>query len=406
MKTQPLPLEQIFRAPPQNWLVADTQSNRAPAEQCLIAAENDLQIIALWLAQFSSKPNTLRAYTRDIARFYNWLVLLRQKSLASVTPKDLRLYEGFLANPPQEWCETRGTDQNTKTWFPFKGPMQAGSRKTTLHGVASCFTYMANARYLISNPFQGWDAQRKTTLNQLRASKTLGLSDLKLLVRALEMHADAAGEVSQFQELRAERELFIVRFLANTGLRREELALARMSDIQEISDDSTHGTYQLLRVRGNGSLLDAPSGQLVTGDRLVALNSPALEAIARFQDMASAEGLDGDRLIVPRIRRPSGKGNQNSSTPVTGQMIYYIVCDALRHASEFYEAIDLGLAERLRAATPHSFRNAFAVILRELGAEPEFIQTQLGCASMQTVMSKFSDREQLSLPDVLSRLSI
>jgi integrase len=224
----------------------------------------------------------------------------------------------------------------------------------------------------------------------------LSLADFGLLVHALQVRAERCEGISRFQWQKAERELFIVKFLGNTGLRRDELALARMSDIQLFNDTPTKTIYQLLRVRENGSIVaDQVVGEPVAGGRTIVLNAAALSAIARyrhaFKTIAAAAG-DTALILLP-IRTSARRHGKVWSDPVTGQVVYETVCEAMRHASEFYSQTDPRLAELFRAATPYWLRYTFALVLRQLGTEPELIQAQLGCATMATAMSVFAGHE-------------
>lgn len=326
----PLPIDRILTIRSSAWLVADSQSNRGPAKNCLVRAEDDFQVLELWLAEYSSTPSTLRCYKRDIARFYNWLALVRHKSLSSVTRQDLRDYDSFLANPPSTWCARRYERQTSERWRPLEGPMSPGSRRTTLCGVASCFAYMANAGYIISNPFQGWYPRRKTRSNPDPYKEHLSLVDFGLLVRALEARAGNCSGSPRVEWLKAERELFMVSFLGNTGLRREELTQARMSDIQTAKDTSTQTVYQVLRVRENGSVGVKDTAGLFATGRTVVLSTTAMNAIARYRKVfASTATAAGDAgLILLPIRAVTRRNGRTWTAPVNGHVVYVTVCDA------------------------------------------------------------------------------
>jgi integrase len=400
----PLPFDVVLRERPAEWLITDSQANRARKRRCLIKADDDLQAIEIWFAGYAATPNTIRAYKRDIARFYSWMVLLRQKALSSVTPEDLHQYESFLTNPPAEWCAPRYAHRTTGYWCPFEGPLRPESRRCTLAGVASCFGYLASVRYLIADPFQGWYPKRKKRSTENLLKKHLSLDDFAALIRALEAQSEAAAQKSRFQRQKAERELFVVSFLANTGLRRDELARARISDIRCPPNPSYPKKIQLLYVRRSENHVDEDTGEVLAGDRLVVLIGAARAAVERYRNVVMTNGFesDSDAHILQPIRKR--KPPILPTDCFTGQTVYNIVCEALRSASAFYEKSDARLADLFREVSPQWMRYTFALVLRRLGAEPELIQVQLGCASVVNTLAAILDHRQLDLIQAISKL--
>src|SRR5579872_4633074 len=115
----PIPLE-LLEAPHD--LTGEAGTNRAPAfitKQ--ISANNDLQAIQSWLAEFDGSPQTQRSYRKEAERLLLWSLIEKQKSLSSLTRDDLRDYQHFLIDPqPQaRWCGQR-KPRHDPAWRPFE----------------------------------------------------------------------------------------------------------------------------------------------------------------------------------------------------------------------------------------------------------------------------------------------
>jgi integrase len=394
----PLPIDLVLRRRPAAWLIPDSKTDRAAGDPCLIQADDDLQAIEVWLAEYATIPNTIRAYKRDIARFYSWMVLLQHKPLSSVTPEDLHQYDSFLANPPKDWCAPRSRPRTAGDWYPFEGALLPVSRQCTLVGVASCFAYLASVGYLAVDPFQRWHTRPEKRPDRYSFEKRLSLTDFASIVRALEVRAETAALKSHAQRLKAERELFVVSILGNTGLRRDELPRMLISDIRQLPDPSLPPKIRLLYVSGDGKYVDEDTGELISGDRLVVLTPGALAAIERYRSAVETYGLESNRdspILQPLRKR--------KFDCCTGNTVYNIVFEAIRSVRAFYEKSDPRMADLAREVTPQQLRYTFELILQQFRADPELIQAQLGCVSAVDTLSPIVDETLLDLIQTISR---
>src|SRR3990167_407381 len=103
----PMPLEHL-KTPSE--LTGETGTNRAPSfitKQ--ISANNDLQAIQSWLAEFDESPQTQRSYRKEAERLLLWSLIEKQRPLSSLTRDDLRHYQHFLSDPQptDRWCGQR-----------------------------------------------------------------------------------------------------------------------------------------------------------------------------------------------------------------------------------------------------------------------------------------------------------
>ena len=308
--------------------------------------------IDAWLREFESSEKTLRSYTREIERFYLWLAALQRKGLASSRQEDLKAYTAFMEAPPADWCGDRYNRRGTSAWRPFEGPL----------AVRSC----AYARTVISS---------------------------RSVVHAVEQHADAFSPTDLRQKAAAERLLFVLRFLANTGLRRDEFATARMSDIVSHEDVLTGAPYWTMEVRGKGGKL-----------RTIAVNEGALGALRRYrQALGTSVNFIGNESPVPL---PVWGERGRHHRFLNAHVVYEDVQAAIWIAQEAIAPEDPSLAESIGNVTPHWLRHTGAMILDQLGVKPELIQMQLRHASLDTTVNIYTASEDRELVAALTTLQI
>lgn len=128
-------------------------TNRGPRRRAQIKADNDLDAIKAWLAEFADSPNTLRSYRKEAERLLLWSLFDRHCPLSSLRREDLITYEAFLADPRPRtrWCGKR-TPRQSPDWRPFEGPLRAESRRQTMIVLNALFSYLVQAGYLAGNP--------------------------------------------------------------------------------------------------------------------------------------------------------------------------------------------------------------------------------------------------------------
>jgi integrase/recombinase XerD len=165
---------------------------------------------------------------------------------------------------------------------------------------------------------------------------------------------NAAGNLTQ-------RALLMI--LYGTGMRRKEVSLLRISDI-----DSRR---MLIRVqRGKGG-----------HDRDLPLSPALLETLREYW-----------RWKKPRIYLfPSGDGHRGKDQPISDKTIWYACTEAARHA---------GITKRV---TPHTLRHSWATHLLEAGTDLRTIQILLGHRDLETT-AKYLHLSQKHLQAVANPL--
>jgi len=356
--------------------LAPSYTNAPAAARRLIGAQSDEAAIWTWLAEYNDSPSTFRAYRKEAERFYNWLRIARQKTISDVVREDFSAYEAFMADPqPHElWCgprsHRRGGDGPMR-WKPFEGALNPRSRAQALTVLGSLFSFLVDARYLGANPLSlRRRKKRDISTTDDSAPKHIPLPILQKMLEALDQRCKETA-LPSMQLHALERMLFVSRILANTGLRREELGAARMSDIFMERNPRTGQDCWYLRVVGKGKKA-----------RTIAFNDAARHACQRYRLACGADthyrGNTG-HVLIPLRYTPTSK-----TKPMTGQSVYAIVKDALEIAASALSASNDGDAEVLRAATPHWFRHTFATVALNAGHPLKLVQAQLGHESIET----------------------
>jgi site-specific recombinase XerD len=353
-------------------------------------AKTDLQAIEVWLAEFQDSAQTFRAYRKEIERFLNWLFLKVGIPFSAATREHVLAYRQFLANPEpaEEWCAPRYIRRTDPGWRPFEGPLNDGSQDYAITVLGSLFTYLRDAGYLLGSPVARkrrarGRAQRIAALSRKGSKKRpvqagqryVPARLMSLVLDTLSRLADSANEGSRKREL--ERGLFVLRFMVNTGLRRAEMASARLSEFSTRLDD-TGQQLRILSVVGKGAR-----------DRDVVLTPAACDAVQRYHAVYSiADVGHSDR---PLLLTTSGR----SIRPLEESQVYRIVQEAFVWAAEalvgderLTEAERLGLLD----VSPHWLRRTYATLCLERNIALKHLQTQLGHRSASTTLGyQFSE---------------
>ena len=399
VRASPVPLEQLQETRPSAYVVEERGYNRAPAGTCMIDAHNDVDVISTWLSEYDDSKRTQRAYKKEIERFHGWLAVMQHKGLASVALEDLKAYDGFMLAPHPDWCGDRYNRRQSSDWRPFEGPLSERSCAHARVILGGFFAWLVEVGYLVRNPFVVGRRHRRKQDHKVRAdvkskSNYLSLPTFRKLAHAIEQHVESVDPSERWKRAEVERQLFVVRFLANTGLRRDELARAQMSHIRRKEHALTgvpHWTLDVVEGKGKKP-------------RTIALNEGALSALRRYrQALGASETFSGNEspLLLPVWGE---RGTRRRF--LKDQIVYEDVQAAIETARRYIEPTDPELANALSEVTPHWFRHTCATILDQLGVKPKLIQLQLGHASLDTTMGIYTATEEKELAEALAALDI
>lgn len=396
-----------------------------PRSERGITATTDIEAIREWLRVFQARPQTLRTYRKEAERFYFWLSQIREISLAHFRLDDLFDYATFLDSPPLELRRAKGKRRIPGEFRPFSSSgLSRSSAQHALTVIASLFGWLHSAHWIKVNAFllvrietlyereeiKARRVPRQSPLTspaapcdkaeQARARKAARRSAEKSfrfalaadVLDALEARANQAIIDGSANRESAERALFVVRFLMTTGLRRDEIALAKMSDIQQSANSRSGVSIWTLRVFGKGSK-----------ERDISLIESARAALERYK-RSLGEPVSTYGNEAPLVR-PLG-ASRETNRHVSANTIYTIIREALTYAAK---ALNLQPTDEdyhtLQDASPHWFRHAFTTFQSDLGVPLAHLQKQLGHKNINTT-GKYIDQDREKQYEILSTLKI
>lgn len=342
--------------------------NRAPAEECDIAARDDYAAIQAWLAMFEPRkdaysgettgsPHTWRAYRKEAERLLLWAVLERSKPLSALDASDLADYQRHLAAPAPMWVGARSATRWSEHWRPFEGPLSPRSRQTGETILKSLFSWLTDVRYLRANPWvQVRGGAKLRQVQELRS-----LSDKQWVL--VDQWLQALPPTSANQRLR-----FMFRFAFSTGMREAELAHARASWLYLDSDDEGEVVWNL-RVVGKGGK-----------ERELPLPSRFVDELA---DQLRGKGFDGDFESMPEDL-PLLSTLKDPMRPMDEKRVYELMKAAFVACADAIDRRDPQAAARIRRASPHWLRHTHGRKWVEAGGDRGILRDRLGHASIVT----------------------
>jgi site-specific recombinase XerD len=212
---------------------------RAPGVTTLMA-KTDFEAVEEWLGVISLKSkNTFDAYAREVERLMIWVNRERQKSLSDINLADALAFREMLLSPPAHWVSPLPLSRSSPDWRPLRGPLSGASLNRAMAAISSLFKFLVQQNYLVANPFASIPGKRDT--NRMDVFRSFGPRDQEAIGSTL----DSLEPTLFTRRLRA-----ILKVLLNTGLRRDELASAKWSQIKtnRLHDETEH----LLHIIGKG----------------------------------------------------------------------------------------------------------------------------------------------------------
>ncbi len=334
--------------------------NRAQNRQaCQLAADNDMQAITAWLAEYRDSPQTWRNYRKEAERLLLWALLERGKPLSGLTREDCILYQDFLADPqPRErWCGPKAI-RLSSAWRPFQGPLSDASRRAALLVINSMFSYLVKAGYLAGNPLalMRHRGSRRLPVQQ-RIERYLENTQWQAL---LDTVAELPRETER-QRQHYERARFLLALLYLLGPR-----------VSEVSSH-TMGSFNQVRGRWWWSVTGKGHKQ-----ERVPVNQDMLDALHAYRLSLNLAPLPTPDESTPLIMSLKG------TSAIGANMVYRIVKELALRAAARLEASDPYQAEKLRQASTHWLRHTSITHQAEAGISLRHVQRNARHSKLET----------------------
>ncbi len=327
-----------------------------------IAANNDLQAIQTWLAEFNGSPQTQRAYRKEAERILLWTLIERHKPLSSLTRDDLQLYQAFLSDPKPAslWCGERKSRQHPD-WKPFEAPLSPSSLAHAITVINALFSYLVEAGYLAGNPLglMRKKMHKEALLKTQTIERFLEQETWQYVVDYLANLPRTTPEEITFYE----RINFLFHWFYLLGPRISEVANAHMSDIHE------HLGRWWWQVTGKGKKVQR-----------IPLNTQVITVLTRYRAYYGLSPLphsDENHALFMSL-----KGNSS----VSSNMIYRLVKSIFLDCASSLEKEKPTVAKKLSAASTHWLRHTSITHQSDAGIELRYIKRSARHENIQTTM--------------------
>ncbi|HJH24069.1 MAG TPA: tyrosine-type recombinase/integrase [Paenalcaligenes hominis] len=365
----PIPAALEFYAPYSVEIDGSRGTNRAHTPSTLLHADNDVDALQAWLAQYIDSPNTFTSYRKESERLLLWANLERNKAISSLTHEDLLLYQQFLRDPAprSRWVLKKGAKvaRSHEDWRPFAGPLSASSIRQALTVLNSMYSWLVSAGYLAANP-----------LAVLRGART---APAKRMQRYLDM--ELWEQVKQCiehlpQETQREKEHYyryrwLFSLLYMCGLRVSELSQNRMNSL--FSRRDRHGTLRWwMDIEGKGQK-----------SRTIPITEELMDELIRYRTFKGLPPYPTANEDYPLVL-PIG---YKQSKPLTRAAIHNIVkriftdtAAYLRSLGDAYESDALHVEQ----ASTHWLRHTAGTHMIEQDMDLLHVRDTLGHSSINT----------------------
>lgn len=317
-----------------------------------------------FLVSYKGSLGTFTAYRRDLERLFQWMTLIKHKSLQQLSREDMEEFIMFCKKPPKTWIgfykyprfiEKDFERQPNPDWTPFiaiiskvarrKGhqpklkdfEFTANSIKELLAIISSFYGYLLQEGYVLSNPISLMRQKSKFIRTSQGPQKIRRLSELQWSYVIA-----TARDMAEAEPHKHHRTLFMLSCLYGMYLRISEVAASeRWTPTMNHFHRDSRGNWWFTTV-GKGNK-----------QRQIAVSDSMLEALKVWRKHLGLSPLPAPNDQLPLFPKTKGKG------PITHTSY-------IRHLIQgcFDEAIDTlrkdGFnedADELSAATVHWLRH-------------------------------------------------
>ena len=326
--TSPIPIERVQLTPELNGV---NGINRNLDSGLLIDADNDLEAIQSWLADFEDSPATYRNYRKEIERLLMWSLIVKNKPFSSLVKDDIKEYEAFLRCPaPRElWCGPR-KPRNHAEWKPFEGPLGESSVQQAITSIGAAFGYLSDAGYLNGNPVKLLRRRNIKANSKAKVERYLELATWDYLWDFIN---ELPTETEREKEHKT-RNQFLFSLLYLLGPRVQEVSDLKMNSFLCFRNK------WWCEILGKGNKLER-----------IPVNNDMLDALIRYRrtfGMTDFPNYDDDSPLIRDIK---------GVNRISSNMVYRIVKGVLTAAATKADDKDPTIAKQLLAASTHWFRH-------------------------------------------------
>lgn len=323
-----------------------------------IINNSDAYQLWLWLRRVKLNYNklTFSSYRASLFRFIIWLGG-RSITLANVTEFHFDDYMLFLKNVPEELKgNCRGFAKDS--WKPFTlRPLSAKSVLYNMQLVRKFIGDMAKSGYLVKNPFY-FSIRKKDVIKNLPQHRYLELSEVVHLLDYIQ---------NNYQESDLVRNVWLIKLLVYTGLRRSELVQAKMEDVIFM-----HGKWYLKIIGKGNKYAEIP------------MVPELIEALNIYRQHYGLKRVEkGDKLENIPLLIKSIKCTDEYQSYVGAHINYILrgICE--NFAKELQPGV---LQDKILSLTPHWLRHTSATLQINMGVDPLIVQQNLRHEQLTTTM--------------------
>jgi integrase/recombinase XerC len=332
----------------------------APQAPSILAATDDSQAVAVWLAARGSRThNTRETYAREARKLVLW-AQEQGLSFASLKLEDVHRFYEHLRHPPPHWLRPRKPERGQALLATqvLAEPANDKGIEFSRRVLSQLFTYLCDAGYLARNVFRL--SARPAVAHVDGSSRNLDLDSWTWLWRWIcEMPRRTTVERRV-----ATRARWVFALLYHTGLRREEVANGLMADF--------------VRADGRWTLAVVGKGEK---RRTVTINSALCDELALYRTEMGLPPNPTPTEDVPLVVPYSSKRRLSTMTPrAVGGFVTEIAQRAAR------DCVDEHIQARVAALSTHWMRHTNASHRMRLGASLKTTQDELGHADPKTTM--------------------
>lgn len=367
--------------------------NRSPLNT--LAARNDGEALAAWLANFHDSHNTLLNARKEVERLWLWSTEVRGKAVSALTHEDMLAYQAFLADPqPREhWVATAQYKRGHPDWRPFtqrnpaKPPLSMASQRQALVILNGCFRWLIEAGYFLHNPLhlsrRNWRKSRvkqaqtpEVSVDANATGRWLTPEEWQVVGDTIEaMPREAIQDLEHYSRSR-----WVMALLYLAKLRISEVATTRMGHFYAQTTEGLERWWLIVHGKGNTVRKVAVVPDLLT--ELIAYR----EACGLLPWPSATE----THPLVGRLRRSS-----TEEEGLSVAALHKIVKDIFRQATlHCLTHGNPGLGMRLQKASAHWLRHSGASHMLQAGADVAVVRDQLGHASIETTNTYLHSADQ------------